>query len=233
MILYHYPRQSVMTNSPRYTNRPSDGFLCVGHVYDNTNENICKQACFGSATCGAMSFNPVSGICQLATQPCVLVEKHDEYRLMVFRPEEQVQCAVWVGAQAGITPSRAVTAGSSTYVARVAIGGDVLVGYGLKIGDNFLTFIAHEGQMSNYPSQDLLTVHPNCSMAWVPYTAGDVLPRNALVTGMLANGRRLYSSQSWHVSVWVAGVYAEEDTAAYYASGGSNAVTQFNILVSV
>ena len=72
-------------------------------------------------------------------------------------------------------------------------------------------------------------------MAWVPYKAGDVLPMNAIVTGMLANGRRLYSSLSWHASpgYWRVGSYAEGDTVAYYAHGGSNAVNAFDFLVSV
>ena len=72
-------------------------------------------------------------------------------------------------------------------------------------------------------------------MAWVPYTAGDVLPHKAVVTGMLATGRRLYSTLSWHASAgyWCIGSYAEGDTTAYYAYLGSNAVTKFDILVSV
>ena len=72
-------------------------------------------------------------------------------------------------------------------------------------------------------------------MAWVPYKARDALPMNAIVTGMLANGRRLYSSLSWYAAVgyWRIGSYAEGDTAAYFAHGGSNAVTEFDILVSV
>ena len=203
LIVNQYPRLSFMMTTPRYTNRPSDGFLCDGREYrsnDNVNENICKQACFGSQKCGAMSFDPVSGICLLATQPCVLAEKHNEYRLMVFRKQEQVECAVWVADQTGITPSRLVAAGGSANVARVAVDGDVLVGSGINPGGDFYTYIAHEGQQIQHRNEDFLTAHPNCTMAWVPYTAGDVLPQRALMTGMLANGRRLYSTRSWHTS---------------------------------
>ena len=117
-----------------------------------------------------------------------------------------MECTVWVRDQAGTIPDRVVTHKAFSHVARIAVGGDIL-----------------------------LTVHPNCTMAWVPYTAGDVIPRKAIVTGMLANGRRLYSILSWHAAVgkWIAGVYAEQDAAAYYPYTDSNAVTQFDILVFV
>ena len=133
-----------------------------------------------------------------------MAEKYDEYRLMVFRQQEQVECAVWVPDQYGIVPARIVVAGSGGYVARIAVDGNVLVGRGDLPGQNWNTYIAHEGRQISSRNEDFLTVHPNCTMAWVPYTAGDVLPRNAIVTGMLANGRRLYSSLSWHApaGIW-------------------------------
>ena len=222
----------------KYTNLPLNGYYCNGHEYaqtDKVTEDICKQACFQSGECGAMSFNPVGDTCLLTTQPCSLATKHNEYRLMVFRLQQYVECAVWVGDQAGIVPDRIVTTGSAGYVARIAVDGNVLVGNGNKPGENWNTYIAHEGQQIYYPNQDFLTVHPNCTMVWIPYTAGDLLPMNAIVTGMLANGRRLYSSRSWHPpgNTWVAGAYAEDDTAAYYPYSGSNAATSFDILVFV
>ena len=55
------------------------------------------------------------------------------------------------------------------------------------------------------------------------------------MTGMLANGHRLYSSLSFHAptNLWVIGTYAEENIVAYHPYSVGNAVTQFNILVSV
>ena len=238
LVLYQYPKPSFMTCSARYTNPPLDGYFCDGHQHftsNKANENICKQACFASPKCGAMSFNPVDGTCLLAMQPCTLARKQNEYRLMVFRQEEQVQCAMWVRDQAGIVPAGMVATENKSVVARVAVDGDVLVGVTSHPGQHWNTYIAHEGHQIYYPTQDLLTVHPNCTMAWVPYTAGATLPRNVIVTGMLANGRRLYSILSWYAPghVWVIGVYAEGDTEAYYPFGGSNAVTKCDILVVV
>ena len=236
-VLYERTIESSALCNQKYTNRPLDGYYCNSHQYilnDNIREDICKWDCFQSRKCGAMSYNPMSGTCMLATQPCAVAEKHSEYRLMVFSHQEHEECAVWVGDQAHIVPARIVTTGGGGYVARIAVDGNILVGNGNRPRQGWYTYIAHEGRQIKYPNHDFLTVHLNCTMAWVPYTAGDVLPRRALVTGM-SNGRRLYSSRSWHASAntWVAGVYAESDSAAYYPYSASNAVTSFDILVAV
>ena len=146
-----------------------------------------------------------------------------------------MDCAVWVWDQNGVVPDRILTGINNGQVGRVLVGDDLLVGQAYKPGQNFNTYIAHNGNQIYFGNEDLLTVHPNCTVAWVPYKAGDALPMNAIVTGMLANGRRLYSSLSWYATAgyWRIGSYAEGDTAAYFAHGGSNAVTEFDILVSV
>ena len=236
LILYQSCTESSMLCSPKYTNRPLHGYYCDGQPFRaRGNEGICKQTCFESTKCGAMSFNPENGTCLLATQPCALAGKHNEYRLMVLRPKQYVECAIWVPDRNGIIPTRLVSLGVNANVGRISVDGNMLVGNAARPGESWNTYTVHEGQMRLYPNQYLLTVHPNCTMAWVPYTAGEVLPEKAVVTGMLANGRRLYCSLSWHTSPgkWAIGVYAEGDTAAYYAHGGSNAVTQFDILVTV
>ena len=70
------------------------------------------------------------------------------------------------------------------------------------------------------------------SMAWVPYTTGDALPQNAII--MLKNGRRLYSGFSWHSpTTWVAGMYAEDVTAAHYPYSTRNIAARFDIVVYV
>ena len=51
---------------------------------------------------------------------------------------------------------------------------------------------------------------------------------------MLATGRRLYNTRSWHAAgYWRIGYYVEGDIVAYYVASGSHAATEFDILVSV
>ena len=182
-----------------------------------------------------MSYNPVTSTCLLAEQPCVKAEKRDDFMLMIFRPQEHVDCVVWVRDKYGVVPHRMLTGPHNGQVGRVSVGNDLLVGQAGLHGQNWHTYIAHNGNQIYFRNEDLLTVHHNCTVAWLPYKAGDTLPMNAITTGMLANGRRLHSSISWYaaVSLWRIGSYAEGDTAAYFAHSGSNAVTEFDILVFV
>ena len=180
-----------------------------------------------------MSYNPVTSTCLLAEQPCVKAEKHDEFMLVIFREQEHVDCAVWVRDQQSVVPERLLNGSHNTHVGRVFLGDDVVVGATTKPGDNWSTYMVRDGDVVNFRNNDLLTVHPNCTMAWLPYKAGEVLPQKAIVTGILANGRRIYSSASWRAGIWRIGSYTEGDTTAYYAHSGSNAVKEFDILVAV
>ena len=221
-----------------YTNTPLNGYHCTAGNYiirGNVTQGFCTWTCLKSQQCAAMSYNPVTGTCLLASQSCVMALKHDEFMLMIFREKVDVSCAVWMQDEAGVIPDRILTPRDGNYVGRVSVNGDLLVGNANLPGQNWNTYIAYDGGHTYYPTEELLTIHPNCTMAWFPYKAGDVLPPGAIVTGMLANSRRLYSSLSFHApaNLWVIGKYAEGDTAAYYAFSGSNAVTQFDILASV
>ena len=224
--------------NPRYTNRPLNGYYCNGEVYmqpHGVTQASCVHACITSPSCSAMSYNPVTSTCLLAAQPCVKAEKHDHFMLMIFRHQEHVDCVVWVRDQYEVLPRRMLTGPDNGQVGRVSVGNDLLVGQARMPGNFWFTYIAHNGTQIHIRDEDLLTVHPNCTLAWVPYKAGDTLPMNAITTGMLANGRRLYSSLSWYAAagLWRVGSYAEGDTAAYFAHNGSNAVTEFDILVFV
>ena len=222
----------------RHANRPLNGFRCNGQPFTSprgVTQASCVQACVTSPSCSAMSYNPVTSACLLAAQPCVKAERHDNFMLMIFRHQEQVDCVVWVRDRYGVMPDRMLTGPDDAHVGRITVGSDILVDQAYKPGENWNTYIAHIGDQIVSRNEDLLTVYPNCTLAWVSYKAGDTLPMNAIVTGMLANGRRLYSSLSRHKPAGYLRVdsFAEGDTAAYYAHGGSNAVTEFDVLISV
>ena len=220
----------------KYTNTPLNGYYCASQT-DTTllgvTQALCTHACLTSPGCAALSYNGATGNCSLVTQPCASARKHDDSLLMILRDQQDIDCIVWVQDEDGVVPDRMLT--DSYSVGRVSVDGDVLVGQADRPGGNWNTYIAHEGNQIYFPNENILTVHPTCTVAWVPYKAGDILPHTAVGTGMLADDRHLYSTLSWHASAgyWRIGSYAEGDTAAYYAYSGSNAVTEFDILVSV
>ena len=202
LSLYLYLIRQIMGCTNSYTNRPLNGYYCAGEAYAthyNVTQGLCRWTCLTSLQCVTMSYNPVSGACLLASVPCVLASKHEEFMLMIFQKQEHVDCGVWVEDEFGVIPARMLTPrAGNAYVARVSVNGDLLVGGANLPGQNWNTYIAYHGGHPYYPTEELLTVHPNCTMAWFPYKAGDELPPKAVVTGMLTNGRCLYSSASFH-----------------------------------
>ena len=120
--------------------------------------------------------------------------------LMVFRELEHLDCVVWVRDQSGVVPDRMFTGPHDARVGRVTVGDDLLVGQAYVQGRNWKTYTAQNGSEISFPNEDLLTVHPNCSVAWVPYKVGDVIPPKSVVTRMFANGRCLYSTLHWHTA---------------------------------
>ena len=160
--------------SPRYTSRPLNGFYCNGKMYRPPFAGIqasCVHACITSPSCSAMSYNPVTSTCLLNKQPCVKAQKHDHYMLMTFRHQENQDCVVWVRDKYGVVPDRMLTGPNNAHVGRVTVGNDLLVGLAGYPGQNLNTYIAHNGNQIYFRNEDLLTVHPNCTVAWVPYKA--------------------------------------------------------------
>ena len=79
---------------------------------------------------------------------------------------------------------------------------------------------------------EIMAVDPSCTVAWVTYTTGDVLPRGAIMMGYW-NGKPSYSTR--HIGgleqsfVW----FVEGSDVAFYKYFGSQTTTQFEILISV
>ena len=89
----------------RHTNRPLNGFRCIGQPFTSlrdVTQASCVHACITSPSCSAMSYNPVTSACLLVAQACVKAEKHDDFMLMIFRDQQHVDCVVWVRDQYGV-----------------------------------------------------------------------------------------------------------------------------------
>ena len=225
----------------KITNAPLNGFHCGGRnhtVNGNNAKGACTHACITSTECSSLSFNHVTETCVLSEVPCVTATRLNGFELMIFRDQQDVNCAVWVPDEPGVLDNNRLLYVKNNGVGRVSVNGDLLVGRADKPGQNWNTYIPQPSTDIQvwYRTQELLTVHPDCTMAWVPHTAGDILPPKSIATGMLADGRRLYTIRDLLPpanTVWRIGVYTEGDTAGYYAHSGSNTVTDFEILVVV
>ena len=158
--------KALMACNDRYTNRPLDSYYCNGGEYANLSDvtlGFCRWACLKTQRCRTISYSPLSGICLLASQPCVMAQKHEEFMLMLFRDLEHVDCTVWVQDMVGAVPDRILTTINYGHVGRVTSGGntgsgnipvDLLVGQANRPGENWKTYIAQGGRRWSSPTTD-------------------------------------------------------------------------------
>ena len=165
--LYIWSTKQLLGCIESYANNPLNGFQCTDDKYGfyaNVTQGLCTWTCLTSQQCAALSYNPLYGTCLLASQPCVLASKHDEFMMMVFRKQEIVSCAVWVQDEAGVIPDRVLPPRDGCHVGKVSVNGDLLVGNANLPGQNWNTYIAYKGGNTQYPTEELLTIHPDCAM---------------------------------------------------------------------
>ena len=82
---------------------------------------------------------------------------------------------------------------------------------------------------------ELLSVGVNCSLSWIPYTTGDMVPAAALQLGYVTGVGPTYSVRVYRADLNTDkfGVYAAGDSVAYYPFMGVQSATEVDILVQV
>ena len=82
---------------------------------------------------------------------------------------------------------------------------------------------------------ELLSVSPNCSLAWMPYTTGNTVPAAALKLGYVTGKGPTYSIRVYRpdLNTDKFGMYAAVDKIAYYPYKGARSATEVDILIQV
>ena len=184
----------------KYTQLPLDGYHCLDESY-SLHHNIsgidqfgCVRQCILSYECTILMYNLHNGVCVLGAQPCAVTEPHGQLMTMVFREEETLECLVPQAVSELDSGSRLITIWNRRSLARVERGGNIYVGHSNTPdgGNNWGYFRFGSEQFRGITDHFLLTVSPQCSVAWLPYTAGQPIPFRAVMCGML-NGKQVYT----------------------------------------
>ena len=179
----------------KYTNRPLNGYFCNANFLENAtdvSQHQCVHRCLSNSQCTTLSYNPVGRYCLLASERCPSATLHPEFMLMVFRETERhPNCISWIRRDEAAT-DRILTAtmGHPYELGRLSEGNDQIPGF-VRYGRLFIADLNtnRERWVREY---SVLVVSPSCTLAWVPYKAGDSLPNGAQQAGVL-NGVALYS----------------------------------------
>ena len=219
-----------------YTRRPLDGYYCRTGVYKDIgsfDQQACTRSCIKAENCVLLMYNPHNRMCLHldGSRPCHQATPSPEIMIMRFRPSLKEQCLI---------PSKPpndrliqTEIGYPRVVTQKYQNGVVCLGVSNIDGDNRFNFEGHSTAVDcpDVP-MERMAVDPFCTVAWVTYTAGDVLPRGAIVMGYW-NGKPSYSTRHTYGSQQSFGWYlggSDVATAQYY---GRNTDSVFDILISV
>ena len=227
----------------KYTNRPLNGYHCVHGHYASIAEislEYCLHIYLRNRKCASLSFNEDTNSCHLSQVPCAVAEAQQGF-LLNFQWNEDENCIAWKtnGLEiGGIVPERLVEDFGSHHsaVGRIQIGGNFYVGViGRPTEDGYGYFLIDGNEHYEDNQYKLLTVRPNCSLAWMPYRAGDTQPKRAVVAGYLSGVGFTYIIQVWRheVNSMKYGVYVTGNDFAQYPYYGVQYVKDVEILVQV
>ena len=186
----------TVTVVAKFTNRPLNGNFCNDTCYMNLTNTFQHQRlhrCLSNSQCATLSYNPVGRYCLLRSEPCPSATLHPQFMMMVFRETERHHdCISWIPKTGTTTDYRLFTstAGYQYNLGRSLEEDNQITGFAygmhLRIPDR-------ESNRENLVDEyELLAVSPSCTLAWVPYNAGDTFPDGVLQTG-LRNGVAVYS----------------------------------------
>ena len=100
-----------------------------------------------------------------------------------------------------------------------------------------MIYTALNGQTLLSGQKEVLTVVTGCQVGWMPYTAGDVIPKRAVVGGILASGSPsgtdsfLYVIRGQVSGSIVIGYYDSNIEIGYVELGGVQVLTEMEMLV--
>ena len=219
-----------------YTLRPLDGYFCNTGLYTNVGQltqPACTRSCIVSSNCMFLMYSPHTNTCLhlQGSHPCHLATPNPEIMIMRLRPSLQEQC---------LFPTQhsnnrlLVTSSGYPRVLSRKYNDDILC---LGVSNNVMNssfYVAGPEVTTVCPDvpKEIMAVHPSCTVAWVTYSAGEILPRGAIVMGYW-NGKPCYSTRHLIVPQQTFGWYVEGHDVATYAFFGRKTSAVFDILISV
>ena len=218
-----------------YTKQPTNGHRCVASsntevTLRQTDRPQCMLKCLQLKTCRYINHNYDTGQCDLGLDKCESLVPAIGVEVNVFGPHRDA-CEHWAPRQRlGHVLVEVSIPGDVMYLARIKIDKTLLVGKfinGWFWGNN-------EGvRVEIYEAEnvDFLTMNPACTLAWIPYTAGDLLPVGAISGGLLPHGSITYVSKVTHNDLPVIGYYNTQTELVYYELAGAHTKKSMEILV--
>ena len=220
-----------------FTRRPLDGYYCSTGVYKDRgplDQHACTRSCIISDTCVLLMHNPHSQTCLHLeeSQICHQATPSLEMMVMRFRSSLEDKCVIPSGPP-NLRFIQTET-GHPRVVTRQYQNGTVCLGVSNNDGAEHFFYVQGPDTPAHCPDVPMqrMAVDPSCTVAWISYTAGDILPRGAIVMGYW-NGKPSYSTRHTYGSEQSFGWYVEGRDVATVSYFGRKYHSIFEILIIV
>ena len=222
---------------------PYGGRYCpgVGTVTPDLLPHQCRYLCLQSVTCKAYNYNATIKTCTRFTSPCPKAFSDPDMAFMVVRETPVNQCYEWVLYSPG-DPVDERMIQTDTYwhiMSRLKVYGNDVVCFFTSVSNTCWATLAGVEYSTRQGHQcERLRVVEGCTITWVSYTAGEPLPPNAVIGGVLANGDVPYVVKFdccivRTILVNIAGYYVEGATHAISGYTGTRYATSMMMMVVI
>ena len=216
------------------------------HFYHtNIERQQCTQTCMTDPRCWVLSYNFVNQSCLLGNKPCAVADVYPDSLLVIFRESPNELCTTWIPpfndpGYIYFSKRLVETHPHPEYhyaVGRMAVGSDThlgVVAFPSAAGNGWFA-VGRAIVVKEPTNYELLSVSPKCTLVWVPYKAGDVMPPGALKLGYLTGEGHSYSIRVYLFDrdIYAYGVYITGDSVGYYTYNGVKTLTVMEILTQV
>ena len=220
-----------------FVNYPNEGFYCPQNGIANTytTHNLCKLACIQSTACVAINYNISDSICTRMITPCPQANSEITMQYTLFSQRRIEECYQWrkLSTISPNHPRLVLNEKRSVIVSRLIYQSGYYPCY-YTIGKCF----GGTGSLrinSDHYVCELLLVEPRCTVGWLPFTAGNALPRNAASAGPTTSGELTYIVRFYPAGFpleQIIGYYTIESTRACGTLLGDHRIsTSMEILV--
>ena len=223
----------------KHTNQPTYGDRC--DASSNTEVTLwqtdrpqCVWKCLKLKTCRYINHNSDTGQCDLGLDKCETLVPAVGVAVSAFGPPRDT-CVHWGSRhQHGRVPVEVRFLGKIIYLARMITENTLLVGK-FNHGDGW--FWANNDGVRVGPvlekdqNIEFLTMDPACTLPWMAYMAGGLLPVGIVSGGLLPDGSTTYVSKVTHHDLLTFGYYNAETERVYYELGGVHTKASMEILV--
>ena len=205
----------------------------------------CMMQCM-QRNCHLVSYNQPDGICLISDRPCVVLEPRPGFVSQALRTSPASECVQWVKfVSASDYPARLVEILSvrvTVAIVKFLHGGDLLPGKLEKSANQQVVSVYSRREFGfDHPTSavEFLTVHPMCSLIWLPYSATTPgpLPYGAVIAGRKQDGTPLYPARSFfalpQTQEYTAGYYDPQTREAYFGLFGTRVLREIDILCVV